>query len=359
MAENFVFVLHPDELESHFDKWKEKVYLAIHYNSEEDEASFLLFREEEFHNALEKFSKGIPIIPEYDGFPTGKISFGTESKIIRMVVEQENLPELAQDYSMNFDFELENKEQDNSLDYQVNDTLSEEDQEIETVVVETSINDEVQGTQTDLHYEHLVSHHNDNFHNESNQASLDVSSSGYFTNTGLKNNLFKVRKHKGKVEFNLGKTGLNLIVDSEHIKYSLDGRSLLIPFSEHEENASYSINISEVPENFKSDLSMRWQNFVYEVTNDGVVAYKTNTVVNSIPHQKAWMFATVFLAFLSFVGFLTSYSTFHNAEKIASEALSLAETVNEKSTLKVDMNPVYLNELRNALLSQEDIKDEE
>ena len=363
MAENFVFVLHPDELASHIGRWKEKVFLAVHFNSEDDESSFLLFREEEFQSALEKFAKDLPVIPEYEGFNSGKISFGTESKIIRMIQEQETLPEFAEDYSVNFDFESENAHVDNAQ-LVSSEYLNDVPEDIETVTIEHQMLEGNVGAE-DSPEDH---HSNDETKTEPNQKEFNIENVGvdltggikYYSNTSLKMNVFKIRKRKNKVELNLNGSDILLNLNDAALKYSLDGRSIMIPYSNTDMGDKQVINLTEVPVLFKSDLTYNWQDMVYEVTDNGVVAYKNNQGLNAnFANQKIWMFSTIFLAFMSFVGFVSSYSTFHSVEKLASEALSIAETVSEKATLKVDMNPVYLNELRNALLSQEEPFNEE
>lgn len=348
MAENFVFVLNPDELEAHFGSWPAKVHLGIHYNSEDDESSFLLFREEEFVVALNNFSKGLPIIPECEGFPTDKISFSTESKIIRMILTQESLPEMASDYSLNFDFDEDNAEVEPSMATieeeveQVQDDSVQIDMPIETVVV---MNDAFVKEDTRSESDPFVT---------SPATPLRTAAKPYFSYREIRENTCRVRRTRKFVEIDFQGVNLNVDVDPLMVKYSLDGNSIMIPFAPGETGPLQRLDISEIPTHFLSGLTRKWSNLVYEVNDEGIVAHKSNSESEVIPHQKTWMMATMALAFLSVVGYTMSYATFSSAEKLATEALSVAETVSSRATLQADMNPVYLNRLREEIMQTQE-----
>lgn len=115
MSDNFVFILSPEELTVHFSNWPLKVWVAVRVENQDD-IDFVLFREEEKDKVFPGIVGNLPVVPKQDGYPTTKIMFSTESKIINLVSEEQELVDAAHDYSLNFDWENSSESEKSPVD---------------------------------------------------------------------------------------------------------------------------------------------------------------------------------------------------------------------------------------------------
>jgi hypothetical protein len=337
MSDKFVFLLEPGELETHFGEWTEKVYLAIKYDSDVNESSFLFFREEEMDKALLDFVDDLPIIPEVEGYPTTKISFATENKILSMVLDELNLPKYASEYSEKFESgEVEEDFEEETIDNEIDFTVEQEHKE-ERSYVEPKEN-------TSDKFEELPTNINDDF----------VTSDEVDSRTAL------ICKTKNSVMI----SGANNFpsLDIDNLRFNIKGNEIFIPFAEDASNFKMvNIPISYVPNRYWNKIPNKKSTVSFnEYKEDGIVLYlnslEPNQKTTGLDKKLLYSLLTVFVLMLSVVGISTNMVL--NASKKANLALSLAEEVNAKSSLQSDMNPIYLNNLRNKLSAESEQENE-
>lgn len=118
--EAFAFFFEETELHSLFLDWPEQMRLVACLDTSGG-FSLVVYRAEEDDQIIKKISDtlGLPVgefclVPQMAGYPTKKILFSEERKLLSLVAGVEHLKELAEDYSINFTFA-----QDEGLDLEL------------------------------------------------------------------------------------------------------------------------------------------------------------------------------------------------------------------------------------------------
>ncbi len=109
----FLFLLEEDELKGYFSQWPEKMLVAIAADADEG-FSLILYREEEQDDILKKLSNkksmelsDLYVIPKIEGHPTMNILFSQEQEIVNMVRNDPEVLEAAEDYTVNYQFAVD------------------------------------------------------------------------------------------------------------------------------------------------------------------------------------------------------------------------------------------------------------
>lgn len=129
----FLFLLEEDELRGYFPDWPARMLVAI-MGDVETGFSLVLHREEERHQFIEKVAgrKGVAasevcVIPKIDGHPSMNIKFKTEQDILSLVHRNEALVEEAEDYSLNYQYEMDEGKR---ADFTLEDEASEQPEDV-------------------------------------------------------------------------------------------------------------------------------------------------------------------------------------------------------------------------------------
>jgi hypothetical protein len=105
MDQNYVFVFNAEEMREHFSSWPEDVQVAV-VRRFGDDSEFHLFHAKEEHGALMRIAQGLPVFPKVLDLPTCRVTFSEESAVVAAIGRQRDLVGEANDYKINFEFEL-------------------------------------------------------------------------------------------------------------------------------------------------------------------------------------------------------------------------------------------------------------
>ena len=307
MTEKLVFVLYADELKSQFNMWPENMNLAVKYDSESNQTPFLLFRKEETKSQLVKFAGDFPIVPEYGDHPTTRIKFGLETRLMDLVTSEENLPNLAGEYSENFQILLDSKKIKPSLDDDFGDIekpkmvtdLSEADlrileEEIElskentlTAIHNTNVDEDHEDSGISIEVskksKNITSYSNtvsdaDDFSTRKKQNSYDYgypdtrgAPFGFVKDKDLKSNVIKVKREKGKIHFVFeGKSKVKFNLNSEKF-YRPDGLSMLIQNAFEDYPNKQTVEELSLTDRIMKRIPNNWANIPFSEHEEGIV----------------------------------------------------------------------------------------
>jgi hypothetical protein len=109
----FLFLLEEEELRAYFEEWPEKMLVAVTADADRG-FSLVIYRQEEQGSVFSNLanSKNIElsdlhIIPKISGHPSLNIMFRQEQEIVNMVRENPSLLDMANDYSINYQYALD------------------------------------------------------------------------------------------------------------------------------------------------------------------------------------------------------------------------------------------------------------
>ncbi len=112
-SKTFLFFMDPDSMSGIFDDWPDKMAIAIWVDVEEG-FTISVCREEEMEQVIARHASenGIPVeslcvVPRLDGHPTASIKFSQEQMIMQQVAQNAELCEMAEDYSVNYQFAID------------------------------------------------------------------------------------------------------------------------------------------------------------------------------------------------------------------------------------------------------------
>lgn len=112
-TEKLAYFLESDALAGLFEDWPAEMNLALCLD-EAGGCEMLVYHRDEGRGVLRKVSSvlGRPlgkfrVVPAMDGYPTRKVLFSEEQKLLTVVAETRNLPEIANDYAINYHFAME------------------------------------------------------------------------------------------------------------------------------------------------------------------------------------------------------------------------------------------------------------
>jgi hypothetical protein len=113
MTEKLAYFLESDVLGGLFEDWPAEVNLALCLD-EAGGCEMLVYHKDEGRSVLRKVSSvlGRPlgqfkVVPPIEGYPTRKVMFTEEQKLLTVVAETHGLPEIASDYAINYHFAVE------------------------------------------------------------------------------------------------------------------------------------------------------------------------------------------------------------------------------------------------------------
>lgn len=114
-AEKLAYFFEAGELQTVFADWPEEVALALCLD-EGGTCEMLLHHVDEGRAVLRKVAavldcaKGdFAVVPPIEGYPTRRVLFSDEQKLLKLVAGEDDLAEMAEDYLINYRFELERK----------------------------------------------------------------------------------------------------------------------------------------------------------------------------------------------------------------------------------------------------------
>ncbi|WGT51714.1 hypothetical protein [Thioclava nitratireducens] len=107
-AEAIAFLLEEQDLRHLFQQWPQHMCLAVGLDPEGG-CAMLVFHASEAERVLPRLARSMnwradefSVIPKIDGYQTRRMLFSDEQKILSLVQDTDNLPEIARDYAINF-----------------------------------------------------------------------------------------------------------------------------------------------------------------------------------------------------------------------------------------------------------------
>ncbi|OOY04392.1 hypothetical protein [Thioclava sp. F28-4] len=107
-AEAIAFLLEEQDLRHLFQQWPQQMCLAVGLDPEGG-CAMLVFHASEAERVLPRLARSMnwradefSVIPKIDGYRTRRMLFSDEQKILSLVHETDDLPEIARDYAINF-----------------------------------------------------------------------------------------------------------------------------------------------------------------------------------------------------------------------------------------------------------------
>ena len=305
MTEKLVFILQSDELMNLFIGWPEKVNLAVKFDETSDQTPFLLFRTEESEKQVPKFAEGFPIVPEFHDYPTTRLQFALETKLMELVQQETDLPKMAEEYSINFQTLIDNnvanvddefedigtakssdltKAELNLLEEEVQiasenviaakvdiENQHTEDEE-EVVVTRVRSKTSYQDTVSDDFYSSVEKTKSESSYNYGYPKTNSQIPVGFVKGSDLGQQTLKIKKLKGKFRLSFpGAEERFYDLRSEKF-YRPDGLAVLIKKSSEAQPASQTIPTTDLSEKITSRIPNKgWTQLPYTETEDGVL----------------------------------------------------------------------------------------
>lgn len=114
-AEKLAYFFEACELRTVFAEWPEEIGLALCLD-EAGTCEMLLHHHDEGAAVLRKAAAvldapkgGFAVVPPVEGYPTRRVLFSDEQKLLKLVAGEDDLAEMAEDYLINYRFEKERK----------------------------------------------------------------------------------------------------------------------------------------------------------------------------------------------------------------------------------------------------------
>lgn len=335
MSETFIFLLAPNELKNEFETWAPNVYLAIHYGVDESSAKFQLMREEELDEALTAFAGDTAVFPDRAGFKTTKISFATETQVLDLVFSEKQLPQYSLEYSRKYEEGLLK-----------NPTVSEPDEVIEDFSVQSE----------DKIYSLLVNEDEEELGVSNHNSEQEEPHKLYRTKEVVEAQTIKMDYNKKQVTLQLNQQIGS--VDVSSIRFNVSGHEAFIPYTkeEGEKTSLLKIDINQLPETYKNKIPTGKSLLSFDVSDTGILLNMDSIVRTESPLACNIKMVSAFAGVASLL-ILVSFSLIvaSSANESANDALTIVDEINSKSTLDNNMNPIYLNNLREDLLSREEV----
>ena len=407
MSNNLVFLLKSEDMKGQFSDWADSICLAIKIKGQDDQMEYLIFHDDELNEKLLSFYDGLPVVPEIDGFETGRILFATETQILKMISEERSLPELSHDYLLNYNWS--------------NDELSEEmaEPELETneslsVDVPVEENDEFFDLENSKKTEELIKD-DDVYIANTKKPSKSVSSildENRAENVSI-GQYFKTYDEVINEGFYALRDGQSLVLASNNpciqnintnmkVLFSENDHSVLLPISKSlklemgqdsfDSDNKYlykgikfkflvKINFENVFNVYESSFSESFQRVIIikdslgyvlkipncvggEVANSSSVHKeqssigKSNSGKNTHFNYVPAFISIVALAF-TFVLYQQVTSSFDKINMTLDNTSVNLKKLNDMTELKSDLNPIYLNNMRDRLVDTEETQNED
>ncbi|MCA0942281.1 hypothetical protein LCM28_20570 [Salipiger pacificus] len=114
-AEKLAYFFEAGELLTVFAEWPDEIGLALCLD-DEGTCEMVLHHVDEGRAVLRKVAAvldcgkgGFAVVPPVEGYPTRRVLFSDEQKLLKLVAGEDDLPEMAEDYLINYRFEQERK----------------------------------------------------------------------------------------------------------------------------------------------------------------------------------------------------------------------------------------------------------
>ncbi|KGM46978.1 hypothetical protein [Pseudooceanicola atlanticus] len=112
-ADKLAYFLEAEQLAGIFAEWPDEMNVVLCLD-EDGGCEILVYHKDEGRGVLRKVSSVLQrpmgqfmVVPETKGYPTRRVLFSEEQKMLNLVAEAYDLPEIAQDYAINFQYAVD------------------------------------------------------------------------------------------------------------------------------------------------------------------------------------------------------------------------------------------------------------
>lgn len=130
-AEKLAYFFEAGELLTVFAEWPDEIGLVLCLD-DAGTCEMVLHHLDEGRSVLRKAAAvldcgkgGFAVVPPVEGYPTRRVLFSDEQKLLKLVAGEDDLPEMAEDYLINYRFEQERKARPAPAPAPVTDPLAE------------------------------------------------------------------------------------------------------------------------------------------------------------------------------------------------------------------------------------------